>query len=452
MVAAMTDAQSHRRVQTRMATRSQSLTQGGEPRERDSDMPTPSQGQHQEDDELSIASTDKRGNATTEIERRIESLKAESDQLRNQIKAARRNKEAMVRARIKELEQREAEKARLLEELAELMDYEIGQPRARRNGTDSPRPATPRGSKRRRDSHSTSPRRNLTGHRDSHSASPGHSPTRRGTRETPKFRDLPTYHGKGLKDSQSFINGAEQRFRIDGGARYPDHQSKIDYCVLAFAPGPSAKWKRYERRQGLKTTWEQFKTWMKDSIMDPTNRVLESITSYNGAHQRDTQTAEDFAAYLDVLELELGIDDDFQRRNNLFAKLRREIRTDILKKSDIPKTRQGLLSLATQIENTNRLTGGPAGLRQETGQRTEPHQEGSSGARPTPPRAGPASGVNLTSTGGGQARRRKGECSSCGSTEHRMAECPTVLCFKCEKKGHIAPNCPQLTGNDGSRR
>jgi hypothetical protein len=58
-----------------------------------------------------------------------------------------------------------------------------------------------------------------------------------------------------------------------------------------------------------------------DSIIDPSNRALDAITSYNAARQREGQTTEYYAAYLDTLKLELQIDDGRLRKMNLFTKL-----------------------------------------------------------------------------------------------------------------------------------
>ncbi len=64
---------------------------------------------------------------------------------------------------------------------------------------------------------------------------------------------------------------------------------------------------------------------MMGSIIDPSNRVFDAATSYNWDQQRDNQLAEDFATYLDTLELELRIDDDALRETTLYAKLRGEV-------------------------------------------------------------------------------------------------------------------------------
>lgn len=67
-----------------------------------------------------------------------------------------------------------------------------------------------------------------------------------------------------------------------------------------------------------------------DSIIDPANWNFDAITSYNSARQGEGQSAEDFVAYLDTLELELRINDEKQRRDNLYAKLREEVQRDLL--------------------------------------------------------------------------------------------------------------------------
>ncbi|KFY32647.1 hypothetical protein V493_00003 [Pseudogymnoascus sp. VKM F-4281 (FW-2241)] len=153
---------------------------------------------------------------------------------------------------------------------------------------------------------------------------------------------------------------------MDAGACYPTDQDKIDFCVMSFAASLAAKWERHERREGLgNTTWTQFRVWIMDSIIDPANRNFDAITSYNSAKQGDGQSAEDFAAYLDTLELELRIDDEKQRRDNLYTKLREDVQRDLLQRDEVPATRQGLLSLATRIENRHRLADRRAGRRMD---------------------------------------------------------------------------------------
>lgn len=425
----------------KMTTRSRSQAEGTPglaPNDAEESQPgtTATYSKNNHDEDTPSGDDDPLSDPPPSIEDRIENEKAEALRLQTRIEEIRRSDAAAVNARIQELEQQEAYRRELEQELEEL----IRPFRPRRKRTRSP---------------------------------PSHDdddePARRRTsRGAPKFRDLPTYYGKDLKEAQGFVHGAERRFRIDNGTRYRSDQDRIDYCVLAFGPGPAAKWERHEQRQGLgNTTWQQFTTWMKDDIADPTNREFEAATRYHDARQGERQSAEDLAAYLDTLELELKIDDDKYRKDALYAKLRPDIRTEILIKNEIPETRHELLALATRIETTRRINGqnrqpredrvDPAPHNQSRGRQrrndSTPRREG------TPPRTGgerrrgntPATGVNRTPTDTGLGSSGP-KCPRCQSTSHRLSNCPEVTCFKCQKKGHIAPVCPELTGKDVPRR
>ena len=380
-----------------------------------------------------------------DIEGHIEQERARADLLEHQVMEHRRRQEAAVESRIAELEAQSNRRRQLERELQELLQEKDDRTmRERRlSGSDS------------RGLRSSSLESNPN---DGHQVS---LPYLRNGRKAPRFRDLPTFNGKSIKEAQAFVAGAERRFRIDANTQYPTDQDKIDYCALAFGTGPAAKWERHERREGLgRTTWAQFKEWMLDSIIDPSNRAFDAITSYNAARQRDGQTAEEFAAYLDTLELELQINDEKLRKMNLFATLRGEVQRDILQRDDVPETRQGMLSLATRIENTHRLAD----------KRTQPRRVNDD---PGPTRANtrralgedtrrqryeakrsdndPATHPNQIPVGQGTGRQDDG-CYGCHSKGHRLAQCPEATCYHCNKKGHISPNCPELTGKGDSRQ
>lgn len=389
----------------------------------------------------------------SDLEGRIDESRRSGDRLESQIQEAQRQKQLAVESRIVELELQERRKELLERELRELL-YE---------------PA-PRGARKRQRSGSGEQGR-ARGARDDAGSATGESAVghARGSHKPPRFQNLPVFQGKSLREAQAFVAGADRRFRIDAGSQYATNQNKIDYCALAFGPGPAAKWERHERREGLgNTTWKEFKEWMMDSIIDPSNRTFDAITSYNTAKQGETQSAEDFAAYLDTLELELRIDDEELRRNNLYAKLREEVQKDILQRDDVPRTRQGMLALATRIENTHRLTdrrsdrrrgdGSVRGNRptqtnnEEQGQGTRaPPRPRRSDRREDAPTRNPATSPNRTPPRGKPDRRGNG-CHGCNSSEHRLAQCPEAVCYNCNKKGHISPDCPSLTGKGESRR
>jgi len=399
-----------------------------------------------------------------DIEELITMEKEEAARLQEEIaQYTLQEKQEAVRGRIAELEAVESERARLQQVLNRIKQ----QWRTRHEAAEPNIAVESSGTRKRRGDDGIAqprPTRIRTQSPLGEDRNDTEDPTTHGRAQgvKQKFRDLATYHGKNIKEAQAFIAGAERRFRIDQGYRFPTDTAKIDYCVLAFGTQPAARWNRYERREGIgRTTWEEFKEWLMDSILDKTNRVFAASEEYNRARQRDDQSAEAFADYLDTLELELKIVDEVSRRNTLFAKLKDEVKAEILRRDDIPPTRQGLLSLATRLENADKLATRRKEVpfskgdhdRKTQGSNRDSHRgrpPQGSGSGSGPGSGGPATGANLTAAK--PDGNRGGEpCRHCGSMGHKHHLCPDSTCFKCNKKGHYASYCPDLVrpGKEG---
>ncbi len=287
-------------------------------------------------------------------------------------------------------------------------------------------------------------------------------------RPAPKIPKMPPYKGKNIQEAQTFIAGAERRFRQDNGYYYETDQAKIDFCVLAFETKPERSWTQYESEVGVgNTTWEEFKDFLFDSIIDKDNRILSAANRYEGARQRDGQSVDDFATYLDTLERELHITDDHHRQQALYAKLRIDLKKRINQCAEIPRTRKGFLALARRIENSEKenaiLSRTESSSREPSGNAPrQNHQrprfqgrgsrsDGNGSSKPPP---GAISDANRTPVGGGSDSSRGGpRCYRCNSTSHPSRECPEVECYNCHEKGHISLNCtkPRRTGNGDAR-
>lgn len=368
---------------------------------------------------------------------------AEADQAQKEIDAITdKNRRQRL---LEELEQAEARRIKLQERLQELSAGTRKRTVGRRSITDPPErfPTTPDTTR----SPAPPVDKEYTNE---------HTTKRTGSVKPPKIRDLPVYSARNLQEAQGFIAGAERRFRVDDGYHYSNDTARIDACVLAFDKGPAAKWESFERRVGIdKITWEQFKEWIMDGIQDKANRSYGAATQYVRARQRSGQSTDDFAAYLDSLELEMGITEDAVRKSLLFGKLRDDLRKQISLYSEVPKTRYELISVASRIENSLSLATERRPPQDDTNPSTPlgktPNPLPTQGEPPKFPARSMASGSNQIPIGNALETPRS-SCWRCKSTDHKGYNCPEVTCFKCNKKGHYASKCPELAGKDNAQR
>lgn len=294
----------------------------------------------------------------------------------------------------------------------------------------------------------------------------------------PKMRELEVYEGKTITEAQVFIGRAERQFRTDKGYYFPTDQAKIDHCVEAFNQKLFQKWSSYEFDHfGLNITWEQFKDFILEAIMDKDNRRLDTVAKHERATQREDESVDDFVIYLDALERELDVKDESYRWQTLYGKLREDIRARISFYAEIPQTRQGLISLARRVENAERLVshnkngnktrndGGSKG----NGRGVSNSNSNSKDNKRDPPRSASPRGdrksndyrnrgnhqdgrkglsdANKTPTGGNSDEPQ--ECWRCHKAGHLSRNCPEVTCYHCQKKGHTVPNCPEKNKDSG---
>ena len=117
------------------------------------------------------------------------------------------------------------------------------------------------------------------------------------------------------------------------------------------------------------TSWEDFVEYMKNAISDPGNRNIDSITRYEQAAQRVGQSVQAFVSYIDSIEDDLGYAGDKRSTNQLLAKLRPEIRSEINRQGDMPSTREKLISTTIRIENHLKMFDGGRYNKAPTGRR-----------------------------------------------------------------------------------
>jgi hypothetical protein len=301
-----------------------------------------------------------------------------------------------------------------------------------------------------------------TVHQREDGATPALYPVRR---RAPKTRELPIYKGKTIKEHQIFFYQAELKWREDMDLTWITDAEKVTHCASSFEGTARDVWKRREQMIGVNnTSWEDFKTFMKDAIADPGNRSMQSLTAYEKAAQRPNQSVQSFVSYLDSLEEDLGYAGTPQSRDILLAKMREEIREEINRQGNASTDREELIAQAVRIENFMGLyskksvdyegqRGHKRKAEEEGGRRDGNKRERSRSPRRDISRRRydtAATGVNSipTTTGNG---RKEITCFKCQKVGHYATACPSqISCYNCGKPGHKSFSCPEPRRQSGN--
>jgi hypothetical protein len=251
-------------------------------------------------------------------------------------------------------------------------------------------------------------------------------------------KDLREYWGKTIREHREWVSSAKNAFRL-APTTFRDDVFKISFATQFLRGTPYTSWTEKERQMtASEVTWDSFETYLINLIEDPANRQLEALQQYMDARQRRDQTVQAFNSFL--LSLEDQLDERYtpsQLRGHLWCKLRPDMRSNLSNYQEIPQTRDGLVTLATRIENNKRR----ATLTQLTGdreiKRSRP-EERTSSPRPlstfpnhfrTPPNSNPIANPN--------PNRMSTNLNPPRPTEDRR-------CYNCNRTGHVRHQCPDL--------
>ncbi len=113
---------------------------------------------------------------------------------------------------------------------------------------------------------------------------------------------------------------------------------------------------------------------------DPQNRRLAAAQKHDAARQGQSQSVNDFVAYIEILEADLDEFSPIQQRDHLLDRLRRDVREKLNAVADMPTTREALVALAQRYE-------GPQPSRTDLGNRSQSDRGPTSSSR-TGSRAG----------------------------------------------------------------
>jgi hypothetical protein len=137
---------------------------------------------------------------------------------------------------------------------------------------------------------------------------------------------------------------------------------------------------------------------------------------------------------------------DEQRRMHLLCKLYPELQQAILQHSEVPTTRDGMITLALRLEDVRKMKTQRDPAEKAKGESSKP--ESGSRAESAPKRATSES-KNKGAWPKGRGRK-SGESSSSSKPAKPDKDKPKdkrdlseYTCFNCDKKGHLANICPE---------
>jgi len=253
-----------------------------------------------------------------------------------------------------------------------------------------------------------------------------------------KQRNIPLFNGKEMKEAKLFLHRLELAFE-NNPIDYPTTTDKIVFA-LQWLDGEAEEKAllTYDAVARRTHTWGQFKQFIMDTVVDPTNREISVMQRYERAAQ-GTRSVAQFAAYLQGLEKEFDVPyTPDQSRRHLLAKLRTDLQEAIIHLSQPPETMEQLISVATRFENTQRLHHGePRGTRRRS--RDE-------GAGDRPPKKARGDRGRGHPTGRPRSRERQkgtpGVREKAHEGRNQEAGAERGACWNCGKTDHISRFCP----------
>ncbi|KAI9778932.1 MAG: hypothetical protein M1816_003797 [Peltula sp. TS41687] len=251
-----------------------------------------------------------------------------------------------------------------------------------------------------------------------------------------RVKDPKTYEGKNQGELDTPILDCERVFRTRS-SQYKKVWRRADYAEGWIKPELAKSWNlKVERLGDDYRTWSNLKDYLQDDLRPKALRAKDACSKWLQAFQHQNQTVSSFVNYIDQLEKDLPPIPEDMKKLRLMCAFRPEIELAIEQRADIPESREGLITLAMNIEGAHK------------GQRSA-----------NPSYAQPAWGLR---TGQGKAKadhKAKAETKpkeqQGGYEATPRMEKPTTtadgrpICFNCNEPGHISKSCPKLRKERG---
>ncbi|KAI9776180.1 MAG: hypothetical protein M1816_005407 [Peltula sp. TS41687] len=235
-----------------------------------------------------------------------------------------------------------------------------------------------------------------------------------------RVKDPKTYEEKNQGELDTFILDCERVFRTRS-SQYKKEWRRADYAEGWITPELAKPW--------------NLKDYLQNDHRPKSLRAQDACSRWLQASQHQNQTVSSFLNYIDQLEKDLPPIPEEMKRLRLMCAFRPEIELAVEQRADIPESREGLITLAINIEGAHK------------GQRSA-----------NPSYAQVASSLH---TGGSFKDKGKAKADHKGKEEAKpkelqgghkttpQVEKPTTtadgrpICFNCNEPGHISKSCPK---------
>jgi hypothetical protein len=261
-----------------------------------------------------------------------------------------------------------------------------------------------------------------------------------------KPKEPSVYVAKNLREHNEWLLDVENVFTIMH-YEYRHDAAKVAYAQQFLRGDHRATWNRHLATLDEDPTFDEFCEHLLDQLQNPVLRTYSTVRRFNAAQQRKDQSVTSFVTHLDTLEAQMLPYTDDQRRMHLLTKLLPELQQAILQHSEVPTTRDGLITLAIRLEDVMKMgtqrdlaekeKAKAQGSKPETGSRAESSQKGGTSASKndgTSRRKGRGRGAGESTSGSKPAKPDADKFE-------KKRDLSQMTCFNCDKKSYLANIC-----------